>query len=74
MRALRGSSLEWTSRTEEVPLRELIAVPVDVGKSTAMVMAWDFTGRVLLAAVEFPLTSEKSRLDPRFTLDLIFRY
>ena len=58
MRALRGSSLEWTSRTEEVPLRELIAVPVDVGKSTAMVMAWDFTGRVLLAAVEFPLTRE----------------
>jgi len=58
MRALRGSSLEWTSRTEEVPLRELIAVPVDVGKSTAMVMACDFTGRVLLAAVEFPLTRE----------------
>ena len=58
MRTLRGSSLEWTARTEEVPLRELIAVPVDVGKSSAMVMACDFTGRVLLPAVEFPLTRD----------------
>lgn len=58
MRTLRGSSLEWTARTEEVPLRELIAVPVDVGKSSAMVMACDFTGRVLLPAVEFPMTCE----------------
>jgi len=58
MRILRGSSLEWTARTEEVPLRELIAVSVDVGKSSAMVMACDFTGRVLLPAVEFPLTRE----------------
>ena len=46
------------SRTEEVPLRELVAVPVDVGKSSAMVMACDFTGRVLLPAVEFALTRE----------------
>jgi hypothetical protein len=53
---LSGSSLEWTARTEEVPLRELIAVPVDVGKSSAMVMACDFSGRVLLPAVEFALT------------------
>ena len=58
MRTLRGSSLEWTARTEEVPLRELVAVPVDVGKSSAMVMACDFTGRVLLPAVEFPMTRE----------------
>lgn len=58
MRTLRGSSLEWTARTEEVPLRELIAVPVDVGKSSAMVMACDFTGRVLLPAVEFAMTRE----------------
>jgi hypothetical protein len=58
MRALRGSSLERTARTEEVPLRELIAVPVDVGKSSAMVMACDFTGRVLLPAVEFALTRD----------------
>ena len=56
MRTLRGSSLEWTARVEEVPLRELIAVPVDVGKSSAMVMACDFTGRVLMPAMEFPLT------------------
>jgi hypothetical protein len=48
MRTLRGPSLEWTARTEEVPLRELIAVPVDAGKSSAMVMACDFTGRVLI--------------------------
>jgi transposase len=58
MRTLRGSSLEWTARTEEVPLRELIAVPADVGKSSAMVMACDFTGRVLLPAVEFALTRD----------------
>jgi transposase len=56
MRTLGGSAREWTARTEEVPLRELIALPVDVGKSSAMVMACDFTGRVLLPAVEFPLT------------------
>ena len=56
MRTLRGSSLEGTARTEEIPLRELITVPVDVGKSSAMVMACDFTGRVLLPAVEFALT------------------
>jgi hypothetical protein len=55
---LRGSSLEWTARTEEVPLRELIAVPVDAGKSSAMVMACDFTGRVLMPALEFALTGE----------------
>jgi transposase len=53
---LSGSSLEWTARSEEVPLRELIAVPVDVGKSSAMVMACDFSGRVLLPAVGFALT------------------
>jgi transposase len=58
MRTLRGSSLEWTARTEEVPLRELIAVPVDVGKSSAMVMACDFTGRVPMPAVEFALTRD----------------
>jgi transposase len=58
MQTLGGSSLEWTARTEQVPLRELVAVPVDVGKSSAMVMACDFTGRVLLPAVEFALTGE----------------
>jgi hypothetical protein len=58
MRTLRGFLLEWTARTAEVPLRELIAVPVDAGKSSAMVMACDFTGRVLLPALEFALTRE----------------
>jgi transposase len=58
MQTLGGSSLEWTARTEQVPLRELVAVPVDVGKSSAMVMACDFAGRVLLNGVEFPLTRE----------------
>jgi transposase len=50
--------MSWTDRTAEVPLRQLVAVPVDVGKTSAMVMACDFTGRVLLPAVEFGLTRE----------------
>ena len=41
-----------------MPLRQLVAVPVDVGKTTAMLMACDFTGRVLLRAVEFPMTRD----------------
>ena len=41
-----------------MPLRQLVAVPVDVGKATAMLMACDFTGRVLLPAVEFPMTRD----------------
>ena len=43
-------------RTEDVPLRQLVAVPVDVGKSSAMVMACDFPCRTIMPAVEFPLT------------------
>lgn len=39
-----------------MPLRQLVAVPVDVGKTTAMLMACDFTGRVLLPATEFTMT------------------
>lgn len=42
--------------TEDVPLRQLIAVSVDVGKSSAMVMACDFTRRVIMPATEFLLT------------------
>jgi len=38
----------------EVPLRQLVAVPVDVGKTTAMLMVCDFAGRVLLPAVTVP--------------------
>ena len=45
-----------TSRSEEVALRRLVAVPVDVGKTTAAVMACNFTGREVLPAGEFPLT------------------
>ena len=52
MRTIDGQVCEWTARTEEVPLRQLVAVPVDVGKSSAMVMACDFTRRVLMPAVE----------------------
>jgi len=56
MRAIDGQVLEWTAATEDVPLRQLVAVPVDVGKSSAMLMACDFARRVLMPAVEFPLT------------------
>jgi transposase len=41
-----------------VPLRQLVAVPVDVGKTTAMLMACDFGRRLLLPAVEFPMTRD----------------
>src|SRR3954462_5192912 len=51
-------SMCWTARTAEVPLRLLVAVPVDVGKTTAMLMACDFTGRVLVPAVEFAMTRD----------------
>jgi transposase len=42
--------------TEDVPLRQLVAVPVDVGKSSAMVMACDFTRRTIMPATEYPMT------------------
>jgi len=51
-------SRSWSARTAEVPLRQLVAVPVDVGKTSAMLMACDFTGRVLLPAAEFPMTRD----------------
>jgi Transposase len=50
--------MSWTARTAEVPLRQLVAVPVDVGKATAVLMACDFTGRMLLPAVEFAMTRD----------------
>jgi hypothetical protein len=50
------SSSGWAARTEDVPLRQLVAMPVDVGKSSAMVMACDFTRRTIMPATEFPLT------------------
>lgn len=42
-----------SARTRGVPLEELVAVPVDVGKSTATAMACDFSGQVLVAPFEF---------------------
>jgi transposase len=44
-----------SARTVGVALDELVAVPVDVGKSTAAAMACDFAGRVLVAPFEFRL-------------------
>ena len=49
---------EWTARSEDVPLRQLIAVPVDVGKSSAAVMAVDFTGRAVMPAVDFEISRD----------------
>ncbi len=46
---------ELTSRSVGVALDRLVAVPVDVGKSTAMAMVVDFTGRLLAAPFEFAL-------------------
>jgi transposase len=43
---------------QDVPLRQMVAVPVDVGKTTAMLMACDFSRRVLLPAVEFRMTRD----------------
>jgi transposase len=45
----------------EVPPRQAVAVPVDVGKTSAMVMACDAARRVLLPAVEFPMTRDGVR-------------
>lgn len=42
-------------------MRQLVAVPVDAGKRTAMVMLCGFIGRVLLAAVEFAMTPGTGR-------------
>jgi hypothetical protein len=54
-------SKSWTARTAEVPLRQLVAVPVDVGKTTAMLTACDFTlgGAVSFLAVAGMLSSVK---------------
>lgn len=56
MRVRTGQISEFTARSEDVPLRQLIAVAVDVGKSSAKLKSCDFTGRVLLPPCEFPLT------------------
>lgn len=46
---------ELTSRSVGVALDRLVAVAVDVGKSTAMAMVVDFSGRRLAAPFEFAL-------------------
>ena len=46
---------ELTSRSLGVALDRLVAVPVDVGKSTAVAMVVDFSGRRLAAPFEFVL-------------------
>jgi transposase len=56
MRVIDEQVVGWTALSEDVPLRQLVAVPVDVGKSSAMVMACDFARRTIMPAVEFPLT------------------
>jgi transposase len=53
MHGLRAREL--TSRSVGVALDRLVAVPVDVGKSTAMAMVVDFSGRRLAAPFEFAL-------------------
>lgn len=47
-----------SARTGGVPLEQLVAVPVDVGKSTAMAMACDFTGQMLVAPTGFALNRD----------------
>jgi transposase len=46
---------QLSARTRGVALDKLVAVPVDVGKSTAAAMACDFTGQVLVPPFEFKL-------------------
>lgn len=56
MRSTIGLASGWTARSEDVPLRQLVAVAVDVGKSTAKLKVCDFSGRILLPSCEFVLT------------------
>lgn len=46
---------QLSSRTAGVRLEDLVAVPVDVGKHTAMAKVIDFTGAELAKPFEFPL-------------------
>lgn len=48
-------ALELSARSVGVALDRLVAVPVDVGKSSAMAMVVDFSGRRLAAPFEFAL-------------------
>ena len=44
-----------SARTRGVSLERLVAVPVDVGKSTATAMACDFAGQVVVPPFGFAL-------------------
>ena len=46
---------QLSARTVGLALDELVAVPVDVGKSTATAMACDFAGQVIVPPLEFTL-------------------
>jgi transposase len=46
---------QLSSRSPDVHLSDLLAVPIDVGKHTAMAKVVDFTGTSLVQPFEFPL-------------------
>ena len=48
-------ALELSSRSSGVVLEDLIAVPIDVGKHSALAKVIDFTGKVLVKPFEFKL-------------------
>ena len=52
---------ELSTRTVGIALDRLVAVPIDVGKSTAAAMVVDFTGRRLAAPFEFALDQVGAR-------------
>jgi transposase len=52
----RALSSGLTARSADVPLRRLVAVAVDVGKSSSAVMACDFTGCMLVPPTQFAMT------------------
>ena len=66
MRSKIGQGSGWMARSEDVPLRQLVAVPVDVGKFSAKLQACDFSGRTLLAPCAF--ASARPRPTPPSTI------
>ena len=52
---MMSSSLTLSSRSADVRLADLIAVPIDVGKHAAMAKVVDFTGATLAKPFEFDL-------------------
>jgi transposase len=54
---VHGQQVErLAAQTRGLPAAQLVAVPIDVGKATAMALACDFSGQLLVRAFEFPLT------------------